>query len=63
MWTNSQDLKKRRRVNEFLRLAYQPYKWLIVIPFLFLVTMGLGLICILVGLIFSRDASDIPAFL
>lgn len=61
MWTNWQELKKRKRVNEFLRLAYQPYKWLIVIPFLFLITMGLGLICIIVGFIFSQDAADILA--
>ena len=63
-----QDLKEKKRiknnkssVNKFLKLAYQPYKWLVVIPFLFLITMVLGLICIIVGFVFSQDAANILA--
>ncbi len=48
-------------MNTFLKIAYQPYKWLIVIPFVLLITMVLGLICIVVGFIFSQDAADILA--
>ncbi len=42
-----------------LKLAYQPYKWLIVIPFMILNTMIMGLICIFVGFIFSQYAADL----
>jgi 1-acyl-sn-glycerol-3-phosphate acyltransferase len=48
-------------VNKFLKIAYQPYKWLIVVPFLFFITMVLGLVCIIVGFIFSQDAANITA--
>ncbi|MBT3176072.1 MAG: hypothetical protein HOG03_00280 [Desulfobacula sp.] len=37
-------------MNPFIKIAYQPYKWIIVIPFLFINTMILGLICIFTGL-------------
>ncbi len=48
-------------MNTFLKIAYQPYKWLVVIPFVFLSTLVLGLICIVVGFVFSQDAADILA--
>jgi len=48
-------------VNKIFTIAYQPYKWLIVIPFILLITMVLGLICIVVGFVFSQDAADILA--
>ena len=48
-------------MNAFLKIAYQPYKWLVVIPFVFFITMLLGLICIVVGFVFSQDAADILA--
>jgi 1-acyl-sn-glycerol-3-phosphate acyltransferase len=37
---------------------YQPYKWLVVIPFMVLITLVLGLICIFVGAFVSQDASN-----
>lgn len=48
-------------MNASLKIAYQPYKWLVVIPFVFFITMLLGLICIVVGFVFSQDAADILA--
>jgi len=45
-------------VSTFLKIAYQPYKWFIVIPFVLLVTMVLGLICIVVGFVIGQDAAD-----
>ncbi|MCP3941279.1 MAG: 1-acyl-sn-glycerol-3-phosphate acyltransferase [Desulfobacteraceae bacterium] len=48
-------------MNTFLKIAYQPYKWFIVIPFVVFITMLLGLICIVIGFIFSQDAADVLA--
>ncbi|MCG8687642.1 MAG: 1-acylglycerol-3-phosphate O-acyltransferase [Desulfobacterales bacterium] len=48
-------------MNTLLKIAYQPYKWFIVIPFMILNTMILGTICIIVGFFFSQDAADIVA--
>lgn len=48
-------------MNPFLKIVYQPYKWLVVIPFVFFITMLLGLTCIVVGFVFSQDAADILA--
>ncbi len=48
-------------MNTFFKIAYQPYKWLIVVPFVLFITMLLGLICIVVGFVFSQDAADILA--
>ena len=50
-------------MNSFIKTAYQPYKWLVVIPFVFLNTMVLGLLCILAGLTLNQDAADIMAVL
>ncbi|WDP89443.1 MAG: 1-acyl-sn-glycerol-3-phosphate acyltransferase [Desulfobacter sp.] len=44
-----------------LKIAYQPYKWLIAVPFVILTTLVLGSICIVVGFFFSQDAADILA--
>ncbi len=48
-------------MNKFLKLLYQPYKWLVVVPVAFVSTMGIGMICFFVSLIFGQDAADIPA--
>lgn len=48
-------------MNQILKLAYQPYKWIVVVPFMFTITMILGLICIVVGFIFSQDAANFLA--
>jgi 1-acyl-sn-glycerol-3-phosphate acyltransferase len=48
-------------VHPYLKIAYQPYKWLFVIPMVFILTMILGLVCILVGLIFKGDAANMIA--
>jgi len=48
-------------VTPFLKIAYQPYKWIMVIPFLFLITMVFGLIAIFTGLLFKQDAVNIVA--
>jgi len=48
-------------VTPFLKIAYQPYKWIMVIPFLFLITMFFGLIAIFTGLLFKQDAVNIVA--
>ena len=44
-----------------LKIAYQPYKWVFVIPFIILNTLVMGSICIVVGFFFSQDAADILA--
>jgi len=48
-------------LSPFLKIAYQPYKWIIVIPFLFINTMVMGLICIFAGLLLRQDAANIIA--
>lgn len=48
-------------MNPALKIAYQPYKWFLVIPAVFLLTMGLGLICIITGILFKPDAANIVA--
>ena len=48
-------------MNPFLKIAYQPYKWIIVIPFLFIVTMVLGLVCIFTGFLLKQNAANIIA--
>lgn len=42
-------------MNPILKKAYQPYKWIIVIPFVFMVTMISGLAAIITGLLFSQE--------
>ena len=44
-----------------MKIAYQPYKWIIVIPFIFIVTMVLGLVCIFSGLLLRQNAANIIA--
>ncbi len=44
-----------------LKLLYQPYKWIVVIPAIFIITMISGLICIITGFIFNSDAANIIA--
>jgi len=48
-------------LNPFLKTAYQPYKWIIAIPFVFLNTMISGLICIFAGLMLKQDAVNLFA--
>ena len=48
-------------MTRFLKIAYQPYKWIMVIPFLFIVTMVFGLIAIFTGLLLKQDAVNIVA--
>ncbi len=50
-------------MNRILPWIYQPYKWLIVIPFMVIITLILGMICIVVGTFFSRDATNALAVL
>jgi 1-acyl-sn-glycerol-3-phosphate acyltransferase len=45
-------------VNRILTWIYQPYKWVIVMPFMVIITLVLGMICIVVGAFFSRDATN-----
>lgn len=48
-------------MNRTLKIAYQPYKWLLVVPAVFIYTMILGLVCIIVGLLFKSDAANLIA--
>lgn len=48
-------------MNPFLKIAYQPYKWIIVIPFVFIITMIFGLVCIFSGLLFKQSGVNIIA--
>ncbi len=50
-------------MNRFLKLIYQPYKWIVVVPFMFAITMIMGLLCICVGLVFTQDAANMTAVL
>ncbi|WP_024334027.1 lysophospholipid acyltransferase family protein [Desulfotignum balticum] len=45
-------------MNRILKWMYQPYKWVIVMPFMVIITLVLGMICIVVGAFFSRDATN-----
>ncbi|MGD9825198.1 lysophospholipid acyltransferase family protein [Desulfobacter sp.] len=45
-------------MNALFKIAYQPYKWIIVIPAMFLNTLVMGLICIVVGAVFNPDKAD-----
>ena len=45
-------------MNRILKWLYQPYKWLVVIPFMMIITLVLGLICVVVGAFFSQDATN-----
>ncbi|WP_035236953.1 lysophospholipid acyltransferase family protein [Desulfobacter vibrioformis] len=45
-------------MNALFKIAYQPYKWMIVIPAMFLNTLVIALICIVVGAVFNPDKAD-----
>lgn len=44
-------------MNPYLKIAYQPYKWIIVIPFVFLTTMIMASVCIAAGLVFHQGVA------
>jgi 1-acyl-sn-glycerol-3-phosphate acyltransferase len=48
-------------VKQIFRLVYQPYKWIVVVPFMLVITMVLGMICIAVGAVFTQDAANMVA--
>jgi 1-acyl-sn-glycerol-3-phosphate acyltransferase len=48
-------------VNPILKWLYQPYKWIVVVPFMLLNTVVMGLICIFAGAVFSQDAANVLA--
>ncbi len=50
-------------MNFIAKLAYQPYKWFIAIPMIFLLTMVLCSTCIITGLLFGQDAANHVAVL
>ncbi len=45
------------------KLAYQPYKWFIAIPLIFLFTLVLCSVCIVTGILFNQDAANHVAVL
>lgn len=47
--------------NLFLRIAYQPYKWIVVIPLAVMATLIGGLICILTVFLFDENRADAVA--
>lgn len=50
-------------MKQILKWIYQPYKWLVVVPFILIITMILGVICIAVGAVFTQDAANVLAVL
>jgi 1-acyl-sn-glycerol-3-phosphate acyltransferase len=50
-------------VTTFFKIAYQPYKWIVVMPMIFLFTMILGLVCIVAGIVLKQDAANHVAVL
>ncbi len=42
----------------FIKIAYQPYKWFIVVPGIIIATIFLGLAIILVAILFGQDKSN-----
>jgi 1-acyl-sn-glycerol-3-phosphate acyltransferase len=48
-------------VNVLFKIAYQPYKWIIVIPAMVLNTLVMALLCIFVGAVFGPDKADAMA--
>jgi len=51
------------KVKQILKLIYQPYKWMVVVPFMLAITMVLGVVCITTGAVFSQDAANVTAVL
>ena len=45
-------------MNALFKIAYQPYKWIIVIPAMFLNTLVIALMSIVVGGLFGPDRAD-----
>jgi 1-acyl-sn-glycerol-3-phosphate acyltransferase len=45
-------------MNLCFKIAYQPYKWLIVAPMVVLSTLIGGLICIVTAFVFDQDNAD-----
>ncbi|MCP4023599.1 MAG: 1-acyl-sn-glycerol-3-phosphate acyltransferase [Desulfobacteraceae bacterium] len=45
-------------MKRFFKIAYQPYKWFIVIPLILIATIVLGLLCILAATLFNQDESN-----
>lgn len=56
-------MKKKTAVElkKLLRIAYQPYKWFFVIPFMVLSTVFHSLVCLMIGLVFGRGSGNIAA--
>ena len=50
-------------MKQVFKLLYQPYKWIVVLPFTLAITMVMGLVCITVGAVFSQDAANVTAVL
>lgn len=48
-------------MSPFLKIAYQPYKWLFALPLVFIFTFVAGLIAILTGIILGQNAVNIIA--
>jgi 1-acyl-sn-glycerol-3-phosphate acyltransferase len=51
------------KVKQILKLIYQPYKWMVVVPFMLAITVVLGLVCIATGAVFTQDAANVAAVL
>lgn len=45
-------------MSALLKITYQPYKWLVVIPAMILNTLVMALSCIVAGAVFSPDKAD-----
>ena len=50
-------------MKRILRLLYQPYKWMVVIPVMGIATLVLGTICILSAFVFGQNAANALAVL
>ena len=50
-------------MKQVLKLIYQPYKWIVVLPFMLAITMIMGLVCIATGAVFTQDAANVAAVL
>ena len=48
-------------MNTLFKIAYQPYKWIVVIPVMVLNTLVMALSCIVVGAVLSPDMADVLA--
>lgn len=47
-------MERTTSMNPVLKILYQPYKWLIVIPFVFCITMLMASICIVAGVLLHQ---------